>query len=52
MVGWVGFRLTGFDARGSSGKLDGYFTRVVWEGIQGERVTDDDFGARSVALVE
>lgn len=52
VVGWVGFHLTGFDARGNSGKLDGYFTRVVWEGIQGEHVTDDDFGARSVALVE
>ena len=37
---------------GNSGKLDGYFTHVVWEGIQGERATDDDFGARSVALVE
>ena len=52
VVGWVGFHLTGFDARGNSGKLDGYFTRVVWEGIQGERETDDDFGVRSVALVE
>ena len=52
VVGWVGFHLTGFDARGNSGKLDGYFTNIVWEGIQGERVTDDDFGARSVALVE
>ena len=52
VVGWVGFHLTGFDARGNSGKLDGYFTRVVWEGIQGEGDTDDDFGVRSVALVE
>ena len=52
VVGWVGFHLTGFDARGNSGKLDGYFTRVVWEGIQGEGGTDDDFGVRTVALVE
>jgi hypothetical protein len=52
VVGWVGFHLTGFDARGSSGKLDGYFTRVIWEGIQGEKQTGDDFGARSVALIE
>ena len=52
VVGWVGFHLTGFVARGNSGKLDGYFTHVIWEGIQGERATDDDFGARSVALVE
>jgi len=52
VVGWVGFTLTGFDARGNSGKLSGHFTRVIWEGIQGEHPTDDDFGARSVSLVE
>ena len=52
VVGWVGFHLTGFDARGNSGKLDGYFTSVVWEGIQSETANDDDFGARSVSLVE
>ena len=52
VVGWVGFHLTGFTARGSSGLLDGYFTSVVWEGIQGEAPTDDDFGARSVSLIE
>jgi hypothetical protein len=52
VVGWVGFHLTGFDARGSNGKLDGWFTRVIWEGIQSERATDDDFGARTVSLIE
>ncbi len=48
----MGFHLTGFDARGNSGKLDGWFTHVVWEGIYSEAATDDDFGARSVSLVE
>lgn len=52
VIGWVGFHLTGFDARGNSGKLDGWFTHVVWEGIYSEQATDDDFGARSVSLVE
>jgi Flp pilus assembly protein TadG len=52
VIGWVGFHLTGFDARGNSGKLDGWFTHVVWEGIYSESATGDDFGARSVSLVE
>ncbi len=52
VIGWVGFHLTGYDARGNSGKLDGWFTHVVWEGIYSEAATDDDFGARSVSLVE
>ena len=52
VVGWVGFHLTGFDARGNHGTVDGWFTRVIWEGISGETPTGDDFGARSVALIE
>lgn len=52
VIGWVGFHLTGFDARGNSGKLDGWFTHVIWEGIYSEHATGDDFGARTVSLVE
>ncbi len=52
VVGWVGFHMTGFTARGSSGTLDGWFTRVIWDGIQNERATGDDFGVRSVSLIE
>ena len=52
VIGWVGFHLTGYDARGNGGKLDGWFTHVVWEGIYSESATGDDFGARSVSLVE
>jgi putative Flp pilus-assembly TadE/G-like protein len=52
VVGWIGFHLTGFNARGNSGTLDGWFTRVIWEGIQNEEQTGDDFGARTVALIE
>ena len=35
IIGWIGFHLTGMDLHGSSEKLYGYFTRVIWEGIQG-----------------
>jgi putative Flp pilus-assembly TadE/G-like protein len=52
VVGWVGFHLTDFDARGNSGKLDGWFTRIIWEGIENTAATDDDFGARTISLVE
>jgi hypothetical protein len=54
VVGWVGFHLTGFDARGSSGSISGYFTQVVWDGI--ESTSNDgsnpDLGARVVKLID
>ena len=34
VVGWVGFYLTGHTANGSSGSITGYFTPVVWDGIE------------------
>ena len=52
VVGWVAFHLLSFDLRGSSGDITGYFTRVIWNGIQG--TTDQhipDFGVYSVELV-
>lgn len=53
VVAWVGFHLTGFQLQGSKGSwLDGYFTRLIWEGIQGESASDADYGVRSVSLVE
>jgi hypothetical protein len=52
VVGWVGFRLEDFEAKGSGGLLHGQFTRVIWQGILNESSADSDFGVRSVALVE
>ena len=53
VIGWVGFHMTGYDARGSSGILYGWFTRVVWQGIQVERgSTESDFGVRAIQLVQ
>jgi hypothetical protein len=51
VIGWVGFHLTSYQI-GGKGKLFGWFTRVIWEGIQGETATDDDFGVRSLSLIE
>jgi len=61
VIGWVGFHLdcvgTVTDGQcvnghGNSDALTGYFTKVIWQGIQG--TTDQhlpDFGAYSVELV-
>ena len=35
IVGWVGFHLTGTDLQGNKEKLYGYFTEVIWQGLQG-----------------
>jgi hypothetical protein len=54
VIGWVGFHLLGFDARGSSGSITGYFTTVIWSGLQASSGSSQppDFGARSVQLVD
>ena len=54
IIGWVGFRVTGYDlnANGNSGHIYGSFTRRISEGIQvssGQNVPD--YGARAVQLV-
>ena len=51
VIGWVGWHLTGYKISGK-GLLEGWFTRVIWAGIQSETATDDDFGARAVGLIE
>lgn len=52
VVGWVGFVVTGFKSQGNKGTIDGHFVRVIWEGIQSERGEEQDFGVRSIELVE
>ena len=51
VIGWVGFHLTGYSI-GGKGKLFGSFTRMIWDGIQSESSTNDDFGVRSISLVD
>jgi hypothetical protein len=53
VIGWVGFVITSYEIQGSKhNKLNGNFTRVIWEGINGESATAPDFGARTVSLIE
>jgi Putative Flp pilus-assembly TadE/G-like len=51
VIGWVGWHLTGYEI-GGKGKLFGSFTRIIWDGIQSESSTGDDFGVRSISLVD
>lgn len=52
-IAWVGFHLTGVDARGSGGSLSGYFTQVIWQGIQVTAAGQTpDLGARSIQLLD
>ena len=53
VVGWAGFRITGYDIHGShDSRLYGWFEQVIWQGIQSESAGDPDFGARAVSLIE
>lgn len=53
VIGWVGFLVESFHARGSSGTVTGQFTEVLWEGIQtGSAGGGPDFGVKAVQLVE
>lgn len=54
VIGWVGFHLLSFDARGSSGSITGYFTEVIWTGLQATSGSSQppNFGARSVQLID
>ena len=54
VIGWVGFHLLSYDARGSSGSITGYFTEVIWDGLQTTSSSGQppNFGARSVQLID
>lgn len=56
VIGWVGFHLTDHTIQGTGGTISGYFTNVIWEGLQGQTGNNGngnaaDLGASSVQLV-
>ena len=53
IIGWVGFHLDSVAASGSTGSLTGYFTSVVWDGLQSASGSgsEPNFGVYSVSLV-
>jgi hypothetical protein len=52
VIGFAGFHVTGIQINGSKSKIFGWFERVIWEGILNETAPENDFGARTIALVE
>jgi putative Flp pilus-assembly TadE/G-like protein len=53
VIGWVGFYIDDFEAKGNGGKVFGHFTRVIWEGLLPTNNSGStDFGVRSVALID
>jgi hypothetical protein len=52
VIGFAGFHLTGIEIHGSKSKIFGWFERVVWEGVLGGTPSEDDFGSRTIELVE
>jgi len=53
VVAWIGFFLTGVDARGSSGDISGYFDSVIWEGLPASTAGGGgpNYGAYAVQLI-
>jgi Flp pilus assembly protein TadG len=54
VIGWVGFHLDGYSKfKGNDYQLQGYFTRVIWDGLQSKTNQHlPDFGLYSVSLVK
>jgi len=52
VVGWVGFKVSSFHARGSTGKVRGAFTEVIWEGVQSQSGAGLNYGVRAIQLIE
>jgi hypothetical protein len=53
VIGWAGFHVESETASGNDGSITGYFTRVVWDGVQSASASDSpDFGVYSLALIK
>jgi hypothetical protein len=54
VIGWIGFLMTDWEARGNSGTLTGHFTEFIAQGIlnQSGPSGQPDFGVRTVQLIE
>jgi Flp pilus assembly protein TadG len=51
IIGWVGFKLTGYSIQGTNAQLTGSFTQFIAKGIQATSgTTQPDFGVRTIQL--
>jgi secretion/DNA translocation related TadE-like protein len=51
VIGWIGFHVTSFNANGSNGWVRGWFTKVIWSGIQSTTSSGSNWGAKTIQLV-
>ena len=52
IIGWASFHLTSFNAQGTTGSISGWFSNVIWDGIQAQTNQNlPDFGVHTVELV-
>ena len=49
VIGWAGFHLTAWQARGNSGTITGYFVKIDWSG-SGTTSAANYFGATTAVL--
>jgi Putative Flp pilus-assembly TadE/G-like len=55
IIAWASFHITLSEANGNSGKITGYFDRIIWQGIiskSGPPAGVPDLGVHSVALID
>ncbi len=52
VVGWIGFHVTNYHAGGSNGWVRGWFTSVIWRGIQSTSSSGSNWGSKTIQLVE
>jgi hypothetical protein len=54
IIGWVGFHVDGVNKQGNNGSVSGYFTQVIWTGLQASKAGagGPNYGARSVQLID
>jgi secretion/DNA translocation related TadE-like protein len=51
VIGWIGFHVTSYQANGSKGWVKGWFTKVIWAGIQSTSSSGSNWGAKTIQLV-
>ena len=52
IIGWAAFHLEGFESHGNTGSVTGYFTQVIWDGIQSSTApSGNNFGVYTIALI-
>jgi hypothetical protein len=53
VIAWVGFHLTAkVVSGGDTGSISGYFTRIIWQGLEATGGTPIDLGVRTVILTD